>query len=97
MEAVRNTVARTRLLDQNLANGNGTIDLPPDDRVANTTMSLLFQPLIEGREERIEFQAFLCRGGARLMNFVALANGGAGAVREVCDLVLRAKGRHPRT
>jgi len=49
-----------------------SIDLPADDRVANTTMSLLFQPLILGQEKRIEFQAFLCRGGARLMNFVAL-------------------------
>lgn len=50
------------------------IDLEEDDRVANTTMSLLFQPLVHGRVDRVEFQAFLCRGGARLMNFVALAN-----------------------
>ncbi len=49
-----------------------TIELGPEDRVANTTMSLLFQPLIRGDVERIEFQAFLCRGGARLMGFVAL-------------------------
>lgn len=49
-----------------------SIDLPPEDRVSNTTMSLLFQPLIHGETDRIEFQAFLCRGGARLMNFVAL-------------------------
>ena len=49
-----------------------TLELAPDDRVANTTMSLLFQPLIRGDVERIEFQAFLCRGGARLMGFVAL-------------------------
>jgi hypothetical protein len=49
-----------------------SLELPDDDRVTNTTMSLLFQPLIAGEVKRIEFQAFLCRGGARLMNFVAL-------------------------
>jgi hypothetical protein len=49
-----------------------SLELDAEDRVANTTMSLLFQPLIHGEVERVEFQAFLCRGGARLMNFVAL-------------------------
>ena len=48
------------------------IALEAEDRVANTTMSLLFQPLVTGAAKRVEFQAFLCRGGARLMNFVAL-------------------------
>jgi hypothetical protein len=49
------------------------LTLDEDDHVANTTMSLLFQPLVRGEVDRVEFQAFLCRGGARLMNFVALA------------------------
>ena len=59
-----------------------SLELPENDRVANTTMSLLFQPLIAGDAKRIEFQAFLCRGGARLMNFVALPapNAGDGVV-----------------
>ena len=48
------------------------IPLPQDDRVGNTIMSLLFQPLVRGETDRIEFQAFLCRGGARLMDFVAI-------------------------
>ncbi len=46
--------------------------LPEDDRVGNTIMSLLFQPLVRGETDRIEFQAFLCSGGARLMDFVAI-------------------------
>lgn len=49
-----------------------TIQLPEEDRVANTTLGLLFQPLVRGEVKRIEFQAFLCRGGARLVDFVAL-------------------------
>ncbi|MEE2675079.1 MAG: hypothetical protein VX466_14860, partial [Myxococcota bacterium] len=48
-----------------------TIPLPENDRVANTTLGLLFQPLVHRQLERIEFQAFLCRGGARLVDFVA--------------------------
>lgn len=49
-----------------------SLELPENDLVAITTMSLLFQPLIAGDAKRVEFQAFLCRGGARLINFVAL-------------------------
>lgn len=49
-----------------------TIELPEEDRVANTTLGLLFQPLVQGDAKTIEFQAFLCRGGARLVDFVAL-------------------------
>jgi hypothetical protein len=48
------------------------VELPAEDRVANTTMSLLFQPLVRGEKKRVHFQAFLCSGGARLMDFVAL-------------------------
>ena len=48
-----------------------TIPLPEDDRVANATLGLLFQSLVRREVERIEFQAFLCRGGARLVDFVA--------------------------
>jgi hypothetical protein len=38
-------------------------------------MSLLFQPLVRGSADRIEFRAFLCLGGARFMDFVALRAG----------------------
>ncbi len=48
-----------------------TIQLPEEDRVANATLGLLFQPLVRNEVEQIEFQAFLCRGGARLVDFVA--------------------------
>ena len=50
-----------------------TIPLPADDRVANATLGLLFQPLVRQEVEKIEFQTFLCRGGARLVDFVARA------------------------
>lgn len=48
-----------------------TIHLPKQDHVANTTLGLLFQPLARSRVERVEFQALLCRNGARLVDFVA--------------------------
>ena len=63
-----------------------TIQLPEEDRVANTTLGLLFQPLVRGDVERIEFQAFLCRGGARLIDFVALP--AARSFREPIDHVV---------
>lgn len=46
--------------------------LPEEDRVGNTIMQLLFQPLVKGEVKEIKFQAFLCSGGARLVNFVAI-------------------------
>jgi hypothetical protein len=48
------------------------LELPENDRVGNTILGLLFQPLVRGVVDRVEFQAFLCRGGARLVNFVAV-------------------------
>jgi hypothetical protein len=51
------------------------LPLPDDDRVANVPMNVLFLPLIRGEVKQIKFQVFLCSGGARFMNFVALRNG----------------------
>ena len=45
--------------------------LPIDDRVTNVPMNLLFLPLVQGKVDKVEFQFFMCRGGPRLMNFVA--------------------------
>jgi hypothetical protein len=45
------------------------IDLPPNDRVANVVLTLLFEPLVKGDEPRESFQLFLCEGGARLIDF----------------------------
>jgi len=64
------------------------IRLPEDARVGNTIMQLLFQPLVRGEVDRVEFQAFLCRGGARLVNFVAVpaphsARGRDGSIVEI--------------
>ena len=65
-----------------------SIPLPEPDRVANVPMTLLFLPLVRGEVDRVEFQVFLCKGGARFMDFVALptrlpARGGRGPVVEV--------------
>jgi hypothetical protein len=46
-------------------------ELPSGERVANVPLNLLFLPLVHGEVEEIEFQYFLCRGGARVMNFRA--------------------------
>lgn len=47
------------------------LDLPPDERVANVPLHLLFRPLAQGEARRIDFQMFLCRNGARLLDFRA--------------------------
>jgi len=47
------------------------LQLPVADRVANVALSLLFEPLVRGDAPSMEFQMFLCEGGARLMDFEA--------------------------
>jgi hypothetical protein len=47
--------------------------LPDADRVVNVPMNLFFQPLVRGDADKLEFQVFLCRPNARLMDFVAWA------------------------
>jgi hypothetical protein len=47
------------------------IELPDSDRVVNVPMNLLFQPLVRGDERSLEFQVFLCRPQARLVDFEA--------------------------
>jgi len=60
------------------------IDLPPADRVLNVPMNLFFLPLVNGDESSLEFQLFLCRPEARLIDFVAwTADGGSGKPLEV--------------
>ena len=49
------------------------MELPPEDRVANTILSLLFLPLVREEVDQLRFRVFLCRGDRpRFMNFVAL-------------------------
>ena len=63
-----------------------SIELPPDERVANIPLNLLFLPLLRGDTDTLNYQVFLCRGGARIMDFEAWvakrttsANGANGA------------------
>jgi hypothetical protein len=44
------------------------IALPAGDRVANVPLNLLFQPLVTGEQEHVDFQVLLCRAGARIVN-----------------------------
>jgi hypothetical protein len=44
------------------------VELPPEDRVVNVPLNLLFQPLVTGEAEEIDFQVLLCRVGARLVD-----------------------------
>jgi len=46
------------------------IDLPVDERVVNVPLNLLFQPLVRGEAEVIDFQILLCRfpRGARIVS-----------------------------
>ncbi len=49
------------------------LELPEDDRVVNVPMNLFFQPLVRGERQSLEFQIFLCRPNARLIDFKAWA------------------------
>jgi hypothetical protein len=48
------------------------IDLPDDDRVVNVPMQLLFQPLVSGEVDRVQFQIVLCRKGPVIHSMVAI-------------------------
>ncbi|MCH2410479.1 hypothetical protein MK292_06645 [Myxococcota bacterium] len=45
-----------------------TLKLPSNDLVSNIPLSLLFRPLVEGKEKEISFQIFLCRPKPRLIH-----------------------------
>lgn len=47
------------------------VKLPPNDRVANVGLSLLFQPLAAGKTNAVKFQILLCRDDPRLVDFKA--------------------------
>lgn len=47
------------------------VALPEEDRVVNVPLNLLFQPLVEGERERVDFQILLCRVGARIFDATA--------------------------
>ncbi len=45
--------------------------LPDPDRVVNVPLHLLFEPLVRGEAQTVEFQFFLCGEKARLIDFEA--------------------------
>jgi len=47
------------------------LEIPADDRVANTALSLLFLPLVRNELQEIEFQLFFCGLGTRFVPFTA--------------------------
>jgi hypothetical protein len=52
----------------------GTVErvrLPSLDRIVNVPMNLFFLPLVRGEASSLKFQLFLCRNGARTMDFEA--------------------------
>ena len=60
------------------------LELPEADRVVNVPMTLFFQPLVRGEKQSLEFQIFLCRPNARLIDVKAWAvKRGHGAPIEV--------------
>lgn len=48
-----------------------TIELPQPDRVANVPLTLVFDRLVRGEADELDFQVLLCKGGPRLMDFHA--------------------------
>lgn len=56
------------------AGGDGKAErltLPDPDRVANVPLNLLFQPLVAGSLDTLNFQVLVCRFGARLIDIDA--------------------------
>jgi hypothetical protein len=47
------------------------LTLPDQDRVANVPLNLLFQSLVDGSKDTLNFQVLLCRFGARLVDIDA--------------------------
>lgn len=47
------------------------VQLPSLDRIVNVPMNLFFLPLVRGEASSLDFQLFLCRDGARTMDFEA--------------------------
>ncbi len=48
------------------------LTLPEEDRVVNIPLNLLFDPLVRGESDEVEFQLLLCRvGGGRIVDAVA--------------------------
>lgn len=61
---------KARCLDANGAL-QSEIALPAQDRVVNVPLNLFFLPLVRGEARELHFQLFLCRNGARLVDFLA--------------------------
>jgi hypothetical protein len=57
--------------------------LPSEDRVVNVPLNLFFLPLATGEVDSLDFQLFLCRPDARLIDFEAWIEGGRGDSIEV--------------
>jgi hypothetical protein len=53
------------------------VQLPSLDRIVNVPMNLFFLPLVRGEASSLKFQLFLCRNGARAMDFEAWVEHGA--------------------
>ncbi len=53
--------------------GVESLRLPEGDRVVNVPMNLFLLPLVRDQERSLSFHLFLCRNGARLMEFEAWA------------------------
>lgn len=52
-----------------------TVELPAQDRVANVTIDLLLAPLARGELEELDFQAFFCSVGSRVLDVSARRTG----------------------
>jgi len=62
------------------------IEIPDDDRVANTALSLLFLPLVRNETDEIEFQLFFCGLGTRFVTFTANRVQSRGKVPNVIEV-----------
>ena len=64
-----------------------TLELPEGDRVVNVAMNLLFEPLVRGRVETIDFQLFVCRPRPYLVSFQARVSRRVPATAEAHEIV----------
>lgn len=71
------------------ADGVQHLALPTPDRVVNVPLNLLFQPLVRGKRSQVDFQIFLCRGGARLWDFTAKVSRRTASPRRIVEVRYR--------
>ena len=64
-----------------------TLELPEEDRVVNVAMHLLFEPLVRGDVEAVDFEFFVCRPRPYIVSFQARVSRRVPATEDAHEIV----------